>query len=98
MIEVGRLNPLPLISHKMNLDEAPKAYDIFDNKKDKVTKVVLKTGYKNINLKIKFSGNIFLLICYFVLGSANYLSLYYFQFIGCIFQDIFLIVYLNLGI
>jgi S-(hydroxymethyl)glutathione dehydrogenase/alcohol dehydrogenase len=44
MIEVGRLNPLPLISHTMNLDEAPKAYDMFDNQKDEVTKVVLKTG------------------------------------------------------
>jgi S-(hydroxymethyl)glutathione dehydrogenase/alcohol dehydrogenase len=32
-----------LISHTMKLDEAPKAYDMFDKKED-VTKVVFKTG------------------------------------------------------
>lgn len=43
LIEVGRINPLPLISHTMSLDEAPKAYDMFDSQKNDVTKVVLKT-------------------------------------------------------
>jgi S-(hydroxymethyl)glutathione dehydrogenase / alcohol dehydrogenase len=41
LIEVGRIDPKPLISHRMKLDEAPKAYDIFDKKED-VTKVVFK--------------------------------------------------------
>ncbi|MGI0052214.1 MAG: zinc-dependent alcohol dehydrogenase [Nitrososphaeraceae archaeon] len=43
LIEVGRINPKPLISHTMKLDEAPKAYDMFDKKED-VTKVVFKIG------------------------------------------------------
>ena len=43
LIEVGRIDPKPLISHTMKLDEAPKAYDMFDKKED-VTKVVFKTG------------------------------------------------------
>ncbi len=45
LIEYNRIDSLPLISHTMNLDEAPKAYDMFDNHKNEVTKVVLKTGF-----------------------------------------------------
>lgn len=41
LIEVGRLDPRPIISHVMQLTEAPKGYEIFD-KKNGVTKVVLK--------------------------------------------------------
>ena len=41
LIEVGRIDPTPLISHTMNLDEAPKAYEIFD-KKEHATKIVFK--------------------------------------------------------
>jgi S-(hydroxymethyl)glutathione dehydrogenase / alcohol dehydrogenase len=41
LIEVGRIDPIPLISHTMKLDEASKAYEMFDKKGD-VTKVVLK--------------------------------------------------------
>lgn len=41
LIECGRINPTPLISHTMKLDETPKAYEMF-NKKEDVTKVVLK--------------------------------------------------------
>jgi len=41
LIECGRINPTPLISHTMKLDDAPKAYEMF-NKKENVTKVVLK--------------------------------------------------------
>jgi S-(hydroxymethyl)glutathione dehydrogenase / alcohol dehydrogenase len=40
LIEVGRIDPTQLISHRMKLEEAPKAYDMFD-KKGEVTKVVL---------------------------------------------------------
>lgn len=41
LIECGRIDPTRLISHIMKLEEAPKAYDMFD-RKDSVTKVVLK--------------------------------------------------------
>lgn len=41
LIETGRIDPTPLISHTMSLDEAPKAYEMF-GKKDGVTKVILK--------------------------------------------------------
>lgn len=44
LIELGRINHKPLISHTMKLEEAPKAYDLFD-KKGHVTKIVFKTGY-----------------------------------------------------
>lgn len=44
LIEVGRLDPLPLISHTMNLDDGPKAYEMFDSQKDQTTKVIFKTG------------------------------------------------------
>ncbi|MGA9153651.1 MAG: hypothetical protein WBZ36_23975, partial [Candidatus Nitrosopolaris sp.] len=39
LIECGRIDPKPLISHTMKLEEAPKAYQMF-NKKEDVTKVV----------------------------------------------------------
>ena len=41
LIEVGRIDPTKIISHTMKLDEAPKAYDIFDKKED-ATKIVFK--------------------------------------------------------
>jgi S-(hydroxymethyl)glutathione dehydrogenase / alcohol dehydrogenase len=33
LIEVGRIRPKLLISHRMKLDDAPKAYEMFDRKK-----------------------------------------------------------------
>jgi S-(hydroxymethyl)glutathione dehydrogenase/alcohol dehydrogenase len=41
LIETGKVDPKPLISHTMKLDEAPKAYEMFDKKRD-VTKVNFK--------------------------------------------------------
>jgi S-(hydroxymethyl)glutathione dehydrogenase / alcohol dehydrogenase len=41
LIETGRIDPVPLIIQPMKLDEAPKAYKMFDKKSD-VTKVILK--------------------------------------------------------
>ena len=41
LIEVGRIDPTSIISHTMKLDEAPKAYDLFDKKED-ATKIVFK--------------------------------------------------------
>jgi S-(hydroxymethyl)glutathione dehydrogenase / alcohol dehydrogenase len=43
LIEAGRIDPKKLISHTMKLDDASKAYEMFDKKED-VTKVVFKTG------------------------------------------------------
>jgi S-(hydroxymethyl)glutathione dehydrogenase / alcohol dehydrogenase len=43
LVETGRIDPKKLISHTMKLDEASKAYEMFDKKED-VTKVVFKTG------------------------------------------------------
>lgn len=41
LIEVGRIDATKIISHPMKLDEAPKAYELFDKKAD-ATKVVFK--------------------------------------------------------
>jgi S-(hydroxymethyl)glutathione dehydrogenase/alcohol dehydrogenase len=41
LIETGRIDATKIISHTMNLTEAPKAYSMFD-KKDDVTKIVFK--------------------------------------------------------
>jgi alcohol dehydrogenase len=42
LIEHGAIDPRPLISHIMPLEEAPKAYEIFNARKDNVVKVLLK--------------------------------------------------------
>ncbi len=42
LIVAGRIDPTPVISHVMDLADAPEAYAMFDKKGD-VTKVVLKT-------------------------------------------------------
>jgi len=39
LIECGRIDPKSLISHRMKLEEAPTAYNMF-NKKEDVTKAV----------------------------------------------------------
>lgn len=41
LIETKRIDPTKIISHTMKLRDAPRAYEMFDEKKD-VTKVVLK--------------------------------------------------------
>ena len=43
-IEQGKIDPTFLISHRLPLNAAPYAYDIFSNKRDSCTKVVLKPG------------------------------------------------------
>lgn len=40
-IEKGQIDPSFLISHRTTLDEAPKMYEIWRDKKDKVTKIVI---------------------------------------------------------
>ena len=41
MIENGDIDPSFVITHTMSLDDAPRAYDMFKNKKDNCIKVVL---------------------------------------------------------
>jgi threonine dehydrogenase-like Zn-dependent dehydrogenase len=40
-VDEGLIDPSFIITHRMKLDEAPKAYDLFKNKEDKCVKVVL---------------------------------------------------------
>jgi threonine dehydrogenase-like Zn-dependent dehydrogenase len=42
LIEEGQVDPTRIITHRLPLDEAPHAYDIFKNKEDGCEKVVLK--------------------------------------------------------
>jgi len=44
LIENGDIDPSFVVTHIMNLEDAPKAYDMFKNKEDGCIKVVLKTG------------------------------------------------------
>jgi threonine dehydrogenase-like Zn-dependent dehydrogenase len=39
-VAAGRIDPLPIISHTMPLDDAPKGYEMFANRE--ATKVLLK--------------------------------------------------------
>ena len=41
-IENGDIDPSFVVTHRMRLDEAPKAYDLFMKKQDDCVKVVLK--------------------------------------------------------
>ncbi|MEG4283556.1 zinc-dependent alcohol dehydrogenase [Microcoleus sp. A006_D1] len=41
-VQKGEIDPSFVITHRMKLDEAPEAYEIFKNKKDNCIKVVLK--------------------------------------------------------
>lgn len=40
-VEKGQIDPSFLISHRITLDEAPKMYEVWRDKKDKVTKIVI---------------------------------------------------------
>jgi threonine dehydrogenase-like Zn-dependent dehydrogenase len=40
-VDEGLIDPSFIITHRMKLDEAPKAYDLFKKKEDKCVKVVL---------------------------------------------------------
>jgi threonine dehydrogenase-like Zn-dependent dehydrogenase len=41
MVKSGKLDPSVIITHRMQLDDAPKAYQIFNEKLDDVVKIVL---------------------------------------------------------
>ena len=38
-VRAGRIDPLPIVSHRMSLEEAPEAYELFDTKR--ATKILL---------------------------------------------------------
>ena len=40
-IEKGQIDPSYIISHHINLEEAPEMYKIWRDKKEKVTKIVI---------------------------------------------------------
>jgi len=42
-IERGDIDPSFVVSHYMNLDEAPKGYDMFNHKQDEVMKIILRS-------------------------------------------------------
>jgi threonine dehydrogenase-like Zn-dependent dehydrogenase len=44
-IQRGEFDPSFVISHRLKLEEAPRAYEMFRNKEDACTKVVLKTDH-----------------------------------------------------
>ena len=44
LIHVGKAKPSTIISHELALDDAPQAYEKFDQRADGWTKVVLKPG------------------------------------------------------
>ena len=39
-VQAGRLDPLPIVSHRLPLDEAAHGYELFDTRQ--ATKVLLK--------------------------------------------------------
>ena len=43
-IEAGRLNPEAIVTHKMALEDAARAYEIFDERQDRCRKVILVPG------------------------------------------------------
>ena len=48
LIETGRIDAMKIISHRMKIDEAPKAYEIFDNKEQDATKIIFKLKLETI--------------------------------------------------
>ena len=42
MVETGRFDPLPLITHRFALEDINEAYDVFSNRKDNVLKVAIR--------------------------------------------------------
>ena len=45
LIENGDIDPSFVITHRMSLDDAPRAYEMFKHKKDNCIKVVLKPDW-----------------------------------------------------
>ena len=43
-IVAGRIDPTFVITHRMALEDAPKGYDMFVNKRDNCEKIILKAS------------------------------------------------------
>ncbi|MBB3126108.1 threonine dehydrogenase-like Zn-dependent dehydrogenase [Paenibacillus rhizosphaerae] len=41
-IQTGKIDPTDIITHRLHISDAPRAYEIFDNKDESCIKVVLK--------------------------------------------------------
>jgi threonine dehydrogenase-like Zn-dependent dehydrogenase len=52
MIENGDIDPTFVITHRMSLEDAPRAYDMFKNKEDNCIKVVLKPDWNGDNNEV----------------------------------------------
>jgi threonine dehydrogenase-like Zn-dependent dehydrogenase len=46
LVEQGRIDPSFIISHHLPLEDAPRGFQIFRDKQDECTKIVLKPGMK----------------------------------------------------
>jgi threonine dehydrogenase-like Zn-dependent dehydrogenase len=44
LIQQGKLDPTFIITHRLSLDDAPRGYQLFDNKLENCEKVVLKAS------------------------------------------------------
>ncbi|HEX7771873.1 MAG TPA: zinc-binding dehydrogenase, partial [Pyrinomonadaceae bacterium] len=53
MIENGDIDPTFVVTHRMSLEDAPKAFDMFKNKEDNCIKVVLKPDWDGTNGSVK---------------------------------------------
>lgn len=42
LIEQGKIDTTPLITHTFSLEDIEEAYDIFENKKDRVIKIAVR--------------------------------------------------------
>ena len=51
LIHAGKAKPSLIVSHELSLDQAPEAYQSFDERKDGWTKVVLKPGKQKAKTK-----------------------------------------------
>ncbi len=51
LIHTGKAKPSLIVSHELSLDQAPEAYQSFDERKDGWTKVVLKPGKQKAKTK-----------------------------------------------
>lgn len=52
MIENNAFDPTDIITHRVSLDEAAKAYDIFDKKEDGSIKIIF--GYSDYSVESSF--------------------------------------------
>jgi hypothetical protein len=57
MIENGDIDPSFVVTHRMSLEDAPQAYEMFKHKEDNCIKVVLKPGLNGQAVEKKHAYN-----------------------------------------